>query len=320
MRREPPAAVRAPVAYCRVSSSAHKPDLKNQRRVVEDFRATRGVANVEYVEEVGGGLNLKRPKFVALMDRIEARQVSHLIAHKDRLVRFGFSWFERVLRKTRMRVVGAEPGTTLARAGDGAGPDDHRALLFCAPVWLAQLPQEARGSAEIGFEMILAHKIALDPKPAHTAYFGRACGTKRYAYNWGLAEWPRMREVGEKPSMAIVKRRWNAHRKPNCRGLTASPSAPAARLSWTSAPHSPISSGTVRSRRSNGISTIHVSKRSPTTRVFELWVDQFDLTQDAVRIPQDRLGQDVRECSNLRRHHGRHRIVRGRTMVRLCTG
>jgi putative resolvase len=62
-------------------------------RVLEDFCAARGVAGVECVEEVGGGLNLERPKFVALMDRIEARQVSHLvIAHKDRLVRFGFSW------------------------------------------------------------------------------------------------------------------------------------------------------------------------------------------------------------------------------------
>ena len=51
---------------------------------------------MQFVEEVGGGLNLKRPKFVALMDRIEARQVSHLIiAHKDRLVRFGYQWFER---------------------------------------------------------------------------------------------------------------------------------------------------------------------------------------------------------------------------------
>jgi len=70
-----------PVTYCRVSSAAQKPDLKNQRRVLEDF---------------GAGLDLRRNKFVALMDRIEARQVSHLIiAHKDRLVRFGFSWFER---------------------------------------------------------------------------------------------------------------------------------------------------------------------------------------------------------------------------------
>jgi len=96
MRRDPPAAARTPVAYCRVSSAAQKPDLKNQRRVLVEFCGARGVANVEVVEEVGGGLNLKRPKFLALMDRIEARQVSHLIiAHKDRLVRFGFSWFER---------------------------------------------------------------------------------------------------------------------------------------------------------------------------------------------------------------------------------
>ena len=96
LNRVPQQAARIPVAYCRVSSAAQKPDLKNQRRVLEDFCAARGVANVEFVEEVGGGLNLKRKKFVALMDRIEARQVSHLIiAHKDRLVRFGFSWFER---------------------------------------------------------------------------------------------------------------------------------------------------------------------------------------------------------------------------------
>jgi len=96
LNRAPQQGARAPVAYCRVSSAAQKPDLKNQRRVLEDFCAARGVANVDFVEEVGGGLNLKRKKFVALMDRIEARQVSHLvIAHKDRLVRFGFSWFER---------------------------------------------------------------------------------------------------------------------------------------------------------------------------------------------------------------------------------
>lgn len=96
MRRSSPVVVRQPVAYCRVSSTAQKPDLKNQRSVLEDFCVARGVANVQFIAEVGGGLNLKRPKFVALMDRIEAREVSHLIiAHKDRLVRFGFQWFER---------------------------------------------------------------------------------------------------------------------------------------------------------------------------------------------------------------------------------
>jgi putative resolvase len=96
MRRSVPALARVPVAYCRVSRAAQKPDLKDQRRVLEDFCAARGVAGAQFVEEVGGGLNLKRPKFVALMDRIESREISHLIiAHKDRLVRFGFQWFER---------------------------------------------------------------------------------------------------------------------------------------------------------------------------------------------------------------------------------
>ena len=87
---------RGPIAYCRVSSAAQRPDLKKQRRVLEDFGAARGVANGAFIEEVGGGLNLGRPKFVTIMDRVEAREVSHLIvAHKDRLVRFGFQWFER---------------------------------------------------------------------------------------------------------------------------------------------------------------------------------------------------------------------------------
>jgi predicted site-specific integrase-resolvase len=84
------------MAYGRVSRAAQKPELKNQRRILEDFTAARGLAGVDWVEEVGGGLNLTRPKFLAVMDAIEARQVSHLIiAHKDRLVRFGFPWFER---------------------------------------------------------------------------------------------------------------------------------------------------------------------------------------------------------------------------------
>lgn len=87
---------RTPVAYCRVSSAAQKPDLKNQRIVLEEFCVARGLANVSFVEEIGGGLNLQRAKFVSLMDRIESREISHLIiAHKDRLVRFGFAWFSR---------------------------------------------------------------------------------------------------------------------------------------------------------------------------------------------------------------------------------
>jgi predicted site-specific integrase-resolvase len=71
-----------------VSSAAQKPDLKNQRRVLEEFCAARGLDCVEWIEEVGGGLNFERKRFVAVMEAIERREVKALvIAHKDRLVR-----------------------------------------------------------------------------------------------------------------------------------------------------------------------------------------------------------------------------------------
>jgi putative resolvase len=88
------------IAYCRVSSSAQRPDLKNQRSVVEQFCLTTGRANVDYIEEVGGGLNFKRKHFLEIVDAVCAGEVSELIlAHKDRLVRFGFDLLEHLCRE-----------------------------------------------------------------------------------------------------------------------------------------------------------------------------------------------------------------------------
>ena len=87
------------VAYCRVSTAAQKPDLANQRKVLEEFVAVKGLANVEFVEEVGGGLNFKRRRFLTLTDEIGRREIKALIlAHRDRLTRFGFEWFEHFAR------------------------------------------------------------------------------------------------------------------------------------------------------------------------------------------------------------------------------
>jgi putative resolvase len=90
---------RRTVCYCRVSSQAQRPDLKNQRRIVEEFAIAKGIANLEFIEEIGGGLNFKRPKFTALVDSIAADELAMLIvAHKDRLelARFGFELQEMV--------------------------------------------------------------------------------------------------------------------------------------------------------------------------------------------------------------------------------
>lgn len=88
------------VAYCRVSSRAQKPDLLNQKRVLEEFVAARGLDAVEFLEEIGGGLNFKRPRFVSLMEQIGRGEVRTLVlAHRDRLTRFGYDWFEHYAKQ-----------------------------------------------------------------------------------------------------------------------------------------------------------------------------------------------------------------------------
>lgn len=58
--------------------------------------------------------------------------------------------------------------------------------------------------------MLLAHKIALDPKTAQLSYFQRAAGTKRFAYNWALAEWKRQYKAGGTPSEVVLRQQLNA--------------------------------------------------------------------------------------------------------------
>jgi len=84
-----------PFVYCRVSSPAQRTDLQNQMEILGLFCAAKGLSDLVWIQEIGGGLNFKRPKFLSLMEFIEKGEVSHLvIAHKDCLVRFGFEWFE----------------------------------------------------------------------------------------------------------------------------------------------------------------------------------------------------------------------------------
>jgi predicted site-specific integrase-resolvase len=87
------------VAYCRVSSQAQKPDLKNQREIMEEFCVNSGKANVEYVIEIGGGLNFKRSKFLNIVDDICNEKIAEIIvAHKDRFCRFGFELLEHLAK------------------------------------------------------------------------------------------------------------------------------------------------------------------------------------------------------------------------------
>ena len=90
---------RITTVYARVSSQAQKPDLDNQIRVLEQFCAANGWTVNEWVKEVGGGLNFNRRHFLRILDAVIHGRVERLIvAHRDRLCRFGFEMIEHLCR------------------------------------------------------------------------------------------------------------------------------------------------------------------------------------------------------------------------------
>jgi putative resolvase len=97
---------RAVVVYCRVSRAGQKDDLASQVRAMETYCLGAGIAVDEWIEEIGGGMNFKRQRFLALVERIERGELRQLIiAHKDRLMRFGFDLFEHIARHNGCDIV-----------------------------------------------------------------------------------------------------------------------------------------------------------------------------------------------------------------------
>lgn len=89
------------VCYARVSTHGQKDDLARQAEFLRQSYPT-----AELITEVGSGLNFKRRKFLALLERIYEGNVGTLvIAHTDRLVRFGFPLVEWLCAKSGCELV-----------------------------------------------------------------------------------------------------------------------------------------------------------------------------------------------------------------------
>ena len=56
----------------------------------------------------------------------------------------------------------------------------------------------------------LAHKICLDPTYKQEAYFKKACGIARFAWNWALARWDEKYKAKEKVSALELKKEFNS--------------------------------------------------------------------------------------------------------------
>lgn len=87
------------ILYCRVSSPGQKDDLNSQINALEYFARSKGLV-FETVQEIGGGMNFSRKKFMQIITGVINGDIEKLIiAHKDRLARFGFELIENICKQ-----------------------------------------------------------------------------------------------------------------------------------------------------------------------------------------------------------------------------
>ena len=89
------------VLYARVSTHSQQDDLERQ---IEFLRSR--YPEGEVISEVGSGLNFRRRKFIAVLERINRNDVKLLVvAHPDRLVRFGFELVRWLCEQNECKLV-----------------------------------------------------------------------------------------------------------------------------------------------------------------------------------------------------------------------
>jgi putative transposase len=87
---------------------------------------------------------------------------------------------------------------------------DNAQLLQAASEPVMSLPGLTTRLPQCLLDMLLAHRIRLDPTPAQRDYFARAAGTARRVWNWALAEWQRQLAAGQRPNAIALKKHFNA--------------------------------------------------------------------------------------------------------------
>ncbi|AEG16915.1 regulatory protein MerR [Desulfofundulus kuznetsovii DSM 6115] len=106
------------VLYARVSSAGQKPDLENQLEYLKDFAAGRGLTVDEILADVGSALNYKRKNFLKLCGMVTRGEIKTVIvAHKDRLVQFGFEFLKTCLPNSAAKYWWSTKPKTCPRSG-----------------------------------------------------------------------------------------------------------------------------------------------------------------------------------------------------------
>ena len=94
------------VAYARVSNNSQKDDLKNQISFIRQYVNAKGVILDDTITEIGSGLDYNRKKWNELLEKVMQNEIDTIyITYKDRFVRFGYEWFERLCKMHDTKIV-----------------------------------------------------------------------------------------------------------------------------------------------------------------------------------------------------------------------
>jgi predicted site-specific integrase-resolvase len=123
------------IVYSRVSGVTQKPGLANQINALQAYCQQHSITVDTWLSDIGSGLNYKRKQFNRLMQMIELGQVRRVImAHRDRLVRFGYDYFEAFCQRHHTEIVVIN--------GESLSPEQElvRDLMAIVTVFSARLP------------------------------------------------------------------------------------------------------------------------------------------------------------------------------------
>ena len=92
--------------YARVSTRNQKEDLQNQVDVLKQFCNAKGMIVNQCIEDVGSEVNYNRKKWNNLFDDVMGNRIKTiLITNQDRLIRFGYDWFEKFCEKFNTKII-----------------------------------------------------------------------------------------------------------------------------------------------------------------------------------------------------------------------
>lgn len=98
--------IRDVVIYARVSTKNQKDDLRNQVEFLRQFANAKGLIVDQCIEDFGSGLNYNRKKWNKLIEQVMEQKIKTIIiSSKDRFIRFGYDWFEKLCGKFNTSII-----------------------------------------------------------------------------------------------------------------------------------------------------------------------------------------------------------------------